>query len=1091
MTTGSAKMTHGGAGGLAAYLMEEQLVGYYAEASGRGGQRIRSFGNDDVIFRADQVHGHGVEAMDIDLTAGLTFGQFRNLCEGKHADTGEQLVQLGHRDVLDPDTGERIGSEIAHTMAIDTYFAAPKPVSVLCVVAAQHQPELVPRIVAAHEAAVREASDYGEQECRLGRRTVATPAEVIASGPRLVTKPGHARQGLESKQQGSKSERIPVDIIAISATQHTARPNDVTIAAERMPDPHLHTHNLFMGPAYDAQTGKWVQIDDYGLKSTAVRRDADYMGALARNLQEIGVELEFGSFEDGKNGRAPWRVKGITDEAVKFFSTNHERKWSLKRDLEDKLGRAVPEKLIQDAMRLKRRAKDVAAKKQDSAPVYELWQQDAARFDVKLADDALIDRLTARRRDATTAPYEERRSEFLRRLYGEKGLTKDNAEFDGKAVAEGIARCAEGLSFTPDDRLHLELEVMNELVVQHDATEPAGVLYTTRAMLDLESVVAEALADKADSRGMSHPTRVNIGKALDGLDATPDDEQMAAIRAATSGRGLTIIDGWAGTGKTTSLKAVVDAGRLPGSDNQPAYDQIIVVSTAALTAQSTGAKLQADQACSIESFVSRVQRNRISPTARTLVIVDEASMTNTFAQRRLLESAGPAQMILVGDPEQAEPIGPGGTFQAAVEAHGAHELTQVWRQRDQRDRADFAKLRSGDAGEMLESLDARFRLHIAETSAERIDLALDFYQAYRESGRSASDVRIIVDSSNVAVDECNRHIQRHRRERGEIGARGIEVESRAAGRRWTLHQNDLVMFLEPTRCGRSYVANGTTGQITNVDPTRNRVQVRLDDKRVVDIKLQASAESQPLGVAYAVHSLKFQGSEVPIVLAVPGGPNTTNKHTAYSTLTRCTEEAHVFADKETHGDDPKSTLKKAWSQMLGKTTASSRSQASQDETTARRSQRSGARDQGVHARRDAAYLERIERIAGPETAERVQRSRAYPKLQQRLGELRQDGANEREMLTKAVRQRELIEVRDPAAVLVYRLDHMERISRKDSAMGMTTPVDRAANSQTGSAKRTPSEANARVDARAAWRERQQQQQLNPDQSRDQGHDFGL
>jgi hypothetical protein len=285
MTTGSAKMTHGGAGGVAAYLMEERLVGYYAETSGRAGKRTRSFGADDVIFRADQVYGSGVEAMGIDLRRGLTFGQFRNLCEGRHADTGDRLVPVGHRTVIDHETGEQTTEE-AHTMAIDTFFAAPKSVSVLLIVAAKYRPELVPKIIAAHEAAVREAVAYVEAECRLGRRTVASPKALAAAGERLVTKPGHQRQGLPTKQQGSKSIRVAVDLISIGATQFTAHPNDTTMDAGRMPDCHLHTHNVFMGPACDAYTGKWVQIDDYGLKSTAVWRDANYTARSLRTCRQ-------------------------------------------------------------------------------------------------------------------------------------------------------------------------------------------------------------------------------------------------------------------------------------------------------------------------------------------------------------------------------------------------------------------------------------------------------------------------------------------------------------------------------------------------------------------------------------------------------------------------------------------------------------------------------------------------------------------------------------------------------------------------------------------------------------------------------------
>ncbi|MGI8457103.1 MAG: AAA family ATPase [Propionibacteriaceae bacterium] len=802
--------------------------------------------------------------------------------------------------------------------------------------------------------------------------------------------------------------------------------------------------------------------------STAVRRDADYMGALARELQAIGVELDFGRFEDGKNGRAPWEVKGITPEAVKFFSTGHERKFSLKRDLEEKLGRAVPEKVIQDAMRQKRRAKDVAAKQQDSAPVYELWNQDAERFGVELADDRLVERLTARRHAVVVAPHEERRSEFFRRLYGEAGLTKDDAEFDGKAVAQGIARCAEGLSFTPDDRLHLELEVMGQLVTQRQANDPAGALYTTPKMLEVERIVADALAGKARTTGMAHPSRANVATALSALGVHPDAEQLAAIEAAASGRGLTIINGWAGSGKTTSLKAVVDAGRLVGRDGKPAYDQVIVVSTASLTAQGTGAKLHADHSCSIEAFVSRVGRDTIKPTDRSVVVVDEAAMTNTYANQRLLNALGPAQVILVGDPEQSQPIGPGGAFQAAVEAHGSVELTNVWRQTDHRDRDAFAQLRRGNAGALLDSLDARSRFHVAETAAERVDLALDFYRAYRESGRSATDVRIIMDSSNVVVDEANRHVQRYRRDHDEIAPVGIEVEARRDDRRWTLHSGDQVMFLEPTKCGRTYVANGTLGSVEHIDPEANRVTVRIDDDRLVTVDLQRSADRQPLGLGYAVHTLKFQGSEVPIVLSVPGGRGTTDKFTAYSTLTRCTEEAHVFADRETHGSNPRATLEGAWSTSPAKTTATSRTAVEVDHAVAEEAQRAGApQEHDVAARRQAVYLDRAERIVGPAVATRIGQDDAYPALSKRLDDLRRHGADERAMFTQALQRRELDTARNPAAVLIHRLAEEIPATTRASEISLDSPNARQEHHLRLSQQRAAQAPEARTSIRGA------------------------
>ena len=101
------------------------------------------------------------------------------------------------------------------------------------------------------------------------------------------------------------------------------------------------------------------------------------------------------------------------------------------------------------------------------------------------------------------------------------------------------------------------------------------------------------------------------------------------------------------------------------------------------------------------------------------------------------------------------------------------------------------------------------------------------------------------------------------------------------------------------------------------------------------------------------------------------------------------------------------------------------------------------------------------------------------------------------MLTKAVRQRDLIDVHDPAAILAYRLDHMERISAQDTALGMETPVARAESTRSNADEPREPKVGQRLDAKAAWRERQQQanadqqRQQERDQTRDQAQDQGL
>ena len=152
-------------------------------------------------------------------------------CAGFRSRPPIRLGDPGHRKVDDPTTGATT-MEKAHTMAIDTFYAAPKSVSILCIAAAYAgRDDPVRQIIAAHETAVREAHSCVEAEALLGRRMVKTPTQVkelAGTAGRLVTKPGHERFFEQPRQQGSQSVRVPVDLFGITVTQHTARPNDKT-----------------------------------------------------------------------------------------------------------------------------------------------------------------------------------------------------------------------------------------------------------------------------------------------------------------------------------------------------------------------------------------------------------------------------------------------------------------------------------------------------------------------------------------------------------------------------------------------------------------------------------------------------------------------------------------------------------------------------------------------------------------------------------------------------------------------------------------------------------------------------------------------
>jgi hypothetical protein len=336
-----------------------------------------------------------------------------------------------------------------------------------------------------------------------------------------------------------------------------------------------------------------------------------------------------------------------------------------------------------------------------------------------------------------------------------------------------------------------------------------------------------------------------------------------------------------------------------------------------------------------------VENGRIQPTERTVLVVDEYITVDTFRMARLVEAAGPARIICVGDERQAQGIGASG-WQLDVRnilepaGLGPVTLTHVHRQTEESDRVMLAQLRQGDAAGALAGLDQRGRLHVADDPARADGEVIATYRRLRDEGRSVTDVFVNTDTSNVRVDTYNRLIQDDRIRRGEIStARHLDYVATDAGRHESFYVGDRVAFIAGISEGRTKVPNGAVGEVTAIDEGRRLLTVSLDTgggTRVsggrVMVPVPAQAPAVPVRLAYAGHVAKTQGAEAPVVLAVPGYVH-SSVESAYSALTRGSEEIHVFVDHATHGADPAATLAGRWRGSEPKQTATAQARTYQ------------------------------------------------------------------------------------------------------------------------------------------------------------------
>jgi ATP-dependent exoDNAse (exonuclease V) alpha subunit len=200
------------------------------------------------------------------------------------------------------------------------------------------------------------------------------------------------------------------------------------------------------------------------------------------------------------------------------------------------------------------------------------------------------------------------------------------------------------------------------------------------------------------------------------------------VQVACSDAQLALIEGQAGTGKSTVLVGVARAHRDEGR-------QIIVTSTAALAAQRLAAEPAGDDvhadAYSTAALAAAVHSGRVALAAQTTVIHDEAALACTREQHQLLEAvrASGARLILVGDPLQSQPVGAGGLWaeieHAAVEQQVRVDLTRNVRALDPADRRDQARFREGRHEDAIRGYHDRGRVMITNDQRRAEDRALE------------------------------------------------------------------------------------------------------------------------------------------------------------------------------------------------------------------------------------------------------------------------------------------------------------------------------------------------------------------------------
>ncbi len=426
--------------------------------------------------------------------------------------------------------------------------------------------------------------------------------------------------------------------------------------------------------------------------------------------------------------------------------------------------------------------------------------------------------------------------------------------------------------------------------------------FTSRQMIEAEQRLqraSELMAERdrhwVEERGreVALARAAERGLALSG-------EQRAAFEHVTEGRGLSVVVGYAGTGKSAILGVAREAWESTG----------FTVCGAALSGIAAEGLEHGSGIASrtIASLEHQWGQGRELLTSRDVLVIDEAGMVGTRQMERVLSHAADAgaKVVLVGDPLQLQAIEAGAAFRAIHERHGSVEISEVRRQHGGWQQDATRHLATGRTGQAIHAYDERDMVYSAETREAARGELIERWDRNRQV--SPGDTRIILTHTNDEVSELNEAARGRMRNAGELGS-NVAIKVERGERQFA--SGDRIMFL---RNGRGLgVKNGTLGSIEQVSP--QRMTVRTDDGRSVAFDTKDYAHLDH-GYAATIHKAQGMTVDRTHVLATPG----MDSHGAYVALSRHRDGVALHYGREDFADQSK--LVRTLSRERGKDMAS-------------------------------------------------------------------------------------------------------------------------------------------------------------------------
>ncbi len=534
----------------------------------------------------------------------------------------EQVERLAKG--LHPATGEPLvkGAGDAHVMGLDMTFSAPKDVSA---------------VFAGADQATRGAVVQCVQEAA---KTALAYAENAA-----VTRHGFA----------GRIKRFADKTIAACYSHFSSRAGE----------PQLHVHGFFFNLGKRKGSHEWSALEHRAQFDRKMATGILFRVELANQLRGLGFAIE---------PTGPYfTIRGIEQSQRDALSTRSKQ-----------IAEYIKECGMLDVDGAV--AREIAALNTRSAKAEPSLPELLANFEKMAAAIGLTPETVAAMRSAPAkAPNADAAPSFA---IDHEALLAELVEDASCATAQEalalICEKAMGQWSAAECLRELDRFMAHANVVHLGQTEHLTQIFTSKSTRDLEAAISRAVADGAADRAhrissdlveqefakLESELRVKLG-----VEVSLGQQRDAALHIACETGNHALVEGWAGTGKTTLLRAVGAAYKSAGFDISGCC-------------QSAAASLNLARETNIPSrtiasLLLSLQKGRTRLNSKSILILDEAGMVGSrefgLLQAEALKAG--AKLVCVGDAKQLQPIEAGGIFRTLCERHGKAEISNIQRQR--------------------------------------------------------------------------------------------------------------------------------------------------------------------------------------------------------------------------------------------------------------------------------------------------------------------------------------------------------------------------------------------------------------------------